>query len=340
MVDDLATTDPLAGFRAATTAPQEALLDRASAALAAAERPLAAWLVGRFATGETDACSELGLQFRVVDAAADDLRGDGWKAIVQRITPTVVATTFPQPLLGGDALTPDWTHRDLVFVPQSASAAASLTGIRPLFDKTGAPLPPGPVPRLPIQGDPYFPAEVVDLSFDFLGNLVPVLGRGELLLATNGTIARCDSCLVPLLLTERGIRRAGGQKRRNPFRSPEQVRLLEALPPIMPTVDAVVAGETALARLVPPRGRALAARLGARWPAETVAFAPPSGERWRPSEGLAAGGAARRRYPARRVGAARPHAASSPAATSPGPGIDGAGQTCHRRPSARARLAS
>lgn len=270
MFDDLPTTYPLTGVRAATTAPQEALLELARAILHADERFLAAWLVGSFATGEADPWSDLDLHCCVKDAAADDLRGDGWKMVLQRITSTIMATTFPKPLIGGYALTPDWTHLDLVFVPRHAFDAAMLSGMRPL-DKTGTLLPSGPIPRPPIQGDPYFPAEAVDLYFYFLGNLVTVLGRGELLLATNGTIARRDSCLVPLLLAERGIRRAGGQKRLNPFLSSEQVRLLEALPPIMPTVDAVVACETALARIFLPRGRALAARTGARWPAELEA---------------------------------------------------------------------
>ena len=94
MFDDLPTTYPLTGVRAATTAPQEALLELARAILHADERFLAAWLVGSFATGEADPWSDLDLHCCVKDAAADDLRGDGWKMVLQRITSTIMATTW------------------------------------------------------------------------------------------------------------------------------------------------------------------------------------------------------------------------------------------------------
>lgn len=271
MSRDLVRRYPLTGIRAATTAPQRGLLKRAVEVLCADDRVLAAWLVGSFATGEADPFSDVDLHCCIDDAATEDFAGDGWKQVLHRITPTVMATTFPGRDVGGYSLTPEWTHIDLVFVPRSSLDANRLVGIGPLFDKTDSILPAEPVPRPPRQGEPYFPADVVDLYFYFLGNLITVLGRGELLLATNGTIARRDSCLTPLLLAERGIRRSGGQKRLNPFLSAEQRRLLESLPPIIPTVDAVVECELAIARIFIPRGRALAAATGARWPAELEA---------------------------------------------------------------------
>lgn len=269
MPEDLVSRLPLTGIRTATTEPQLVLLDRAVAVLRADERVLATWLAGSFGSGEADAFSDVDLHCSVADAAIEELRGDGWKAILHRITPTVLATSFPPGrVLGGYALTPDWAHLDLVFYPRSQIDPARLVGIRPLFDKTGEILPAGDVPAPPRQGDPYFPAEAVAFYFYLLGNLITVLGRGELLLATNGTIARRDLCLVPLLLGERGIRRSGGQKRLNPFLSPDQRQLLESLPPIVPAIDAIVDCELSLARIFIPRGRALAARTGARWPAD------------------------------------------------------------------------
>src|SRR5262249_58800095 len=98
----------------------------------------------------------------------------------------------------------------VVFDGGSGRDGAQLTGLRPLFDKTGAIPPSGPVPRPPCLGEPYFPAAAVDFYFYLFGNLVTVVGRDELLLATNGVVALRDNCLTPLLLAERGIRRAGG----------------------------------------------------------------------------------------------------------------------------------
>ena len=44
--------------------------------------------------------------------------------------------------------------------------------------------------------------------------------------------------------------------------------LLESLPPVVATLDSVIAGYTALAEIFLPRAKALAAATGARWPTE------------------------------------------------------------------------
>lgn len=190
MLRDIPSRYSLNGIRTATTEPQQALLDRAVEVLHADDRILAASLAGSFATGEADPFSDVDLHCCVEDVAIDELRGDGWKEILHRITPTVMATTFPGgQTIGGYTLTPNWTHLDLVFYPRSAVDASRLEGVRRLFDKSGEILPAESIPRPPRQGAPYFPAEAVDFYFYLLGNLVTVIGRGELLLATNGTIA-------------------------------------------------------------------------------------------------------------------------------------------------------
>jgi len=272
VLPDPSSRYPLTGIRAASTDPQRALLDRAAAVLRDDPRVLASWLVGSFATGEADPFNDVDVHSCVDDAASEALRGEGWKDVLHRITQTVMATTFPPGLsIGGYALTPDWVHLDLAFYPRSSFDASRLVGMRPLFDKTGSLLSDGPIPRPPTQGEPYFPADAVDLFFYLFGNLITVLGRGEVVVATNGIVSIRDHCLVPLLLGERGIRRSGGQKRLNPFLSPEQRQLLESLPPIIPTVDAIVGCELALARIFIRRGRAPAATTGAAWPAELEA---------------------------------------------------------------------
>jgi hypothetical protein len=53
----------------------------------------------------------------------------------------------------------------------------------------------------------------VNLYFYFLGNLKVVLGRGELVLLTNGSILRRDVGLIPLMLGENGPATAGDDGR-------------------------------------------------------------------------------------------------------------------------------
>lgn len=98
--------------------------------------------------------------------------------------------------------------------------------------------------------------------------MVTVVARNEPLLLNNGVVAARDLCLTALLCAERGIRRTGGAKRVRPFLSEEQYALLRGLPAIDGTLDACIEACLAVARIFIPRGRALARRVGARWPEE------------------------------------------------------------------------
>jgi hypothetical protein len=256
------TSLSLAGIRAATTAPQLELLARLVPALRADERIRAAWLVGSFALGTADAFSDLDVHCLV--AAGTDLP-DTWPDLLRRVTPLVLAKPFPgNAVAGGVALTPEWLHLDLALHPEPYDVTA-VTGMRPLFDRTGL-LPAGPVPLAATDGAPHLPADVVQWFFYLLGTFVVVVGRNEPAWAMNGVITLRDDALVPLMMAERGVRKVGGNKRLEPFLSPEQRAVLRGIPPLAPAIDAVVAAECAIARDFIPRGRALAARLGTPWP--------------------------------------------------------------------------
>jgi hypothetical protein len=84
----------------------------------------------------------------------------------------------------------------------------------------------------------------------------------------NGVVIVRDTCLVPLLLAARGVRRRGGMKRLNRWLSTEDRAVVESVPPLVATVDAVVDAQLHVARIFIERGRALAAQLGERWPEE------------------------------------------------------------------------
>jgi hypothetical protein len=133
----------------------------------------------------------------------------------------------------------------------------------------GASAPAAPAP-VADQGDPYFPAEAVDLYLYLLGNLAVVLSRGELSLASNGAINRRDVGLVPLMLGANGVCKTDGQKRLYPYLTSAQIAFLEGLPPVSSTRDSVIAFDHTVAQEVIRIGRPLAAETGARWPADFV----------------------------------------------------------------------
>lgn len=254
---------PLTGIREATTEPQLAFVEHAAEALRGDERIVAAFLVGSFATGEADAWSDVDLHC-VADGEVD------WREVLAAITPTVMATALPPPTNGGFALTPDWLHIDVVVRTRAEfDAVKHAAGAKPLIDREGllADLPPAP----PVEVDPWFPTETVAWFFYMLGNIVTVVGRDDAALAMLGVLTVRDTCLVPLLLAERGIQRRGGMKRLNYWLTDEQRAVIESLPPLVPTVDSVVDAQLHLARIFIERGRALAERLGVEWPEELEA---------------------------------------------------------------------
>ena len=264
----------LAGVRAATTAPHEALVIRAVDVLSADDRILAGWLVGGFAVGTGDAFSDVDLQCSIADEALADLT-DSWREVVHRISPVASIKAFPFGL-GGTCITPEWLHFDIVFRARSQLDPRSVEGMVPLFDKAGL-LPDGPVPRPDRRGEPFFPEAAVDMFLYMLGNMVSVIGRNEVVPGSNGVIMVRDIALVGLLLAEQGLtstREAFGPlpfpftKRLWPYLSEEQNELLESLPPVEASIDSIIDGYIALAQAFLPRAKILAAATGATWPAD------------------------------------------------------------------------
>jgi hypothetical protein len=254
----------LAGIRQATTMPQEALLHKAVRALEADDRVRGAWLAGSFAAGRADAFSDLDLHCYVRGAIFAQLDVEAWKPLVHAFTPTVMASTFPGGQVGGYALTPEWIHIDLSVHSENDLEFPAGRPVIPLFDRV-ARVPT--IPGSPIaEGDPYFPADAVDLYFYLFGKMVAVVARNEPLLLNNGVVAERDLCLTQLFYAERGLRHSGGAKRVRPFLTAEQYGTLVSLPAIDGTLDRCIEACLALARVFVARGRVLADRTGAIWP--------------------------------------------------------------------------
>jgi len=281
MVERLISRYPLTGVREATTAPQHRFIAHATDVLAADERILAVYLVGGFAVGLGDPWSDVDLQAVVTDTAFDDV-ARGWLELVERITPVVYAQPFGQLVpggaamgpVGGNCITAEWLHFDLVFVSSATFDSGALQGIVPLFDCGGI-LPAEPIPRPEPERTLYFPADAVRHFLYMLGNMVSIIGRDEPIPGTNGVILVRDLDLVRLFLAERGLTSAHGlpglfpfTKRLRRYLSDEQNALLESLPPVVATLDSVIDGYIALAEIFLPRAKALAARTGAEWPTD------------------------------------------------------------------------
>src|SRR5215210_4975609 len=103
------------------------LLERAVSVLRTDDRILAAWLGGSFGAGYADAWSDVDVHCLIDASAADELRR-GSKTVLARVTPTVMATSFPPPTIGGYSLTPECLHLDLVFRPTDGFDASELAG--------------------------------------------------------------------------------------------------------------------------------------------------------------------------------------------------------------------
>jgi hypothetical protein len=251
------------------TAAQQDLIAKAHAVTAADSRIVAAWLGGSFAAGTADAYSDIDLNCAVTDESADWFTAH-WGDLARQITPVVLAGPVPG-VLGGYVITPGWLHLDLLFHRRSQCDPAALTRAEPLFDRTGALLLPGTPAQAAKPAGPsgaYFPADAVNLYYYLLGNLAVVLGRGEVLLAMNGAVMRRDIGLVPVMLAENGVRKHDGRKRLNRYLTASQLAFLESLPPLSASRDSVIRFDQLVAADLSARGRAMAERTGARWPAD------------------------------------------------------------------------
>jgi len=248
----------------APTSEQAGLIERATEVVSSDERIQAAGLTGSFAAGTADEFSDIDLHCVISDDSAGWFR-EHWTDLARRISPYVLASPIPG-LIGGYVVTPEWLHVDIVMQPLAAFDPGQASPMRPLFDRNGI-LPATPVVAAGIDRAPYFPAGSVDFYFYLLGNLAVVLGRGEIVLASNGAIMRRDAGLVPVMLAENGVRKSDGNKRLNPYLTASQRAFLESLPALSAERDSVIEFDRRVSAELIRRGRALAEATKAEWPA-------------------------------------------------------------------------
>lgn len=248
-----------------------AFAERAADRLRADERVRAIWLTGSLAAGVGDAQSDVDLRAAV---RADDFAtiGQWWRELIDEIAPTVWARRWPGPpdeaILS--AITRDYERFDLVIQSAEDTRPRLLEAARVLFDKDGlagrllAPAASPAEPRDPLASLPVVVEEFIRL----VGMLPIVVEREDVPIGMEGQMG-LHGLLISLLLMENGIDRASSGKRHvAAYLSDEQRAVLARVPSLAPTMESIIQGRLAYARLFLPRAQRLMRAHGLSYPAE------------------------------------------------------------------------
>lgn len=223
---------------------------------------LAVLVTGSLASSRADRFSDLDLACVVTDDALAwwDSR---WKSAIEDVAgPLVLANPIGSAVVGGYvAITPRWEHLDLVV--HRASTFTPPTASRALFDPHRLALQPEPAREE--TGDPYYPAEVVELFLYLLGVGTVTLGRGEILVAHAGVLALRDQ-LVAVMLGANGVRRSAGAKGLNRHLTEEQRATLIGLSIATPSSADILRTYHAITVVLVTQARSLAAQCGGTFP--------------------------------------------------------------------------
>lgn len=226
------------------------------------ERVLALLLAGSLGRGEGDAWSDLDL-IAVIAPEAHPAFVEGARAWMERAAPLVLwRSPYPGLPLFVTA-TEDWLRCDLT-VTAPGRVTSAKDGCRPLVDRAGVwgALPATLATRGP---DPARVAALVEEFIRVLGLLPVGLGRGELVVVVSG-VAMQRTALIALLIEELGLPQPPGALHLSRLLSPDDMRMLSALPAAEATRASVLIANHAIAAAFVPRARKLMARVGARWP--------------------------------------------------------------------------
>ncbi|MBF9034239.1 hypothetical protein HKCCE2091_08305 [Rhodobacterales bacterium HKCCE2091] len=227
------------------------------------EAPRALMLAGSLGRGEADEWSDVDLLAVAPGEPADLV--EAFRDILSRH-----ATLFFFRASGGgtrmlvNAVTEDWLRVDLFVLPEAELLSRRAAEVVPLID------PDGLHGRMsgatgPRQSSPQRAGFLVQEILRCFGLLPVVIGRGEVLTGQWGFITVRD--LYTLLLKEVSPRAdGGGALHLSRIIDAADVAALAAIPPPGADTAEIVEAHLALARIVLPRARAIAAELGIDWP--------------------------------------------------------------------------
>lgn len=244
-----------------------AFAQRAAKVLSSDERVLAIWLTGSLATRSADAQSDVDLRI-AVNVDAFSTIGQWWQELIDRVAPTVWRRRWPGPPDEAiiSAITSDYLRFDLVVQSASDTKPRTLEAEQLLFDKDHTVRQihlTAPAPRQPLK----HLSSMVEEFIRLLGMLPIVVERDDVPIGMEGQMA-LHSMLISLLLMENGIDRAvTGKRHVAPLLNEEQRSILSNVPTLEPTMESVMQGRMAYARLFLPRARHLMETNGLQYPA-------------------------------------------------------------------------
>jgi predicted nucleotidyltransferase len=245
------------------TLGQQELIDAISGVLEADERIGAAWLAGSLGKGGGDEWSDVDVLALATGAPVPEVSADFARNIDRIAEPVLV-----NPLYGGAVLnvvTADWRRFDISFAAPEFLGRYHADDLKALFNRSGHE-PPSP-PRPAYRPSPERVLQLVSEFIRVLGLSGVVLGRQEYVMGLSGVdILRRTT--IDLMIEQNGIGPAerGGMLHTSRLLTPDQMAELEALGPVAPTSDGVLAASLDLARIFLPRAKALASEVGAEWP--------------------------------------------------------------------------
>jgi len=244
------------------THPQQRLIDSINLALSRDSRIKSAWLAGSLGRGSGDAFSDVDIAVVVADA---DLQAalNSYRENASSIAHVVQINLVRGRVL--NCITTDWDRFDLTFMKPGEFAGRPFEPMMALFNRETPERETPPASAYEPSADRVL--EIVNEFIRVLGLLQVGIGREEYVLLEDG-IGLLRRMTVDLMIEKNGIAPSarGGALHLRRLLTPEQHALLSALPPVSATRESALAGHQALARLLLPLARDMAARAGAIWP--------------------------------------------------------------------------
>lgn len=240
------------------TPTQQRLIDAITGVLEAEPQVQGAWLSGSLGRGEGDAFSDVDVLV-LADGDAGEL-AMAFRSRVDAVADTVLVLLHFGRVL--TCVTREWDRFDLAFVTAPELARHDARQLACLFSRGAQPeardLPSGPPGNLA--------ANVLEF-FRVLGLAHVGVGRQEPVVMLEG-IGHLRRILVETMLERNGVGAAarGGVLKLNPYLTGEQRAALSALPPLEMTVDSLLSGSVALARIFVPLAKAMSAERAHPWP--------------------------------------------------------------------------
>lgn len=224
------------------------------------ERIRSVWLEGSLARGLADDWSDIDLHLEVREP--ENFAAIEW---LDSQVHLVLADAIPGLMGAFICLTSEWIHIDLN-VHSSENELPSNGTRRILLDRDALMQDRPNEQHHP--GQPFFPAQDVQIFLYFLGKTVASVHRGDLIALAQATAVMRDRLLVNLLLAENGIRSETVNKRIGHYLSKKQLQCLQEVPAFGFSELSIREAQQSMATVYLGRARMLAEECAASWPSE------------------------------------------------------------------------